>query len=123
MTTKLKDLCARDLDTYVVIEQPSDVDDGMGGKKAGWDQVADGWAKIEPGKGKERVVAQRVESQVFHAVFMRMPLDTKIDNSMRIRYKDPYGTPVFYNVRAVVDMEMRHQFLELTCEEGVGTWQ
>ncbi len=119
---KNKKICATDLSTYIVIEQPSDEDDGMGGKKAGWDQIMEAWALIEPGKGKERIVAQRVESQVFHAVFIRMALDVKIDNSMRVRYRDAYGTAVFYNIRAVVDLDMKHEFLELTCEEGVGTW-
>lgn len=117
-----KCICATDLDTFVVLEAPSTEPDDMAGVKAGWNTVIEAWAKIEPGKGKERYVASRNQSEVFHAVFIRLMPEVKIDNSMRVRFVDAYGKQVYYNVRAVIDLENKHQFLELTCEEGIDTW-
>lgn len=120
MSTK-KCICAADLSQPIVIETPTDEPDGMGGKLDGWDQVMDAWALVEPGKGKERFVAGRLQSEVFHTVTIRFPFDVEIVSGMRVRFRNPYNRDVIYNIRAVVDVMLKHEFLEITCEEGVGT--
>ena len=79
-----------------------------------WADTATVWARIEPLSGRERLAAQRIEDTVTHRVTIRYR------SGVSARQRIAFGVRVF-NIRAVLDVDERNEWLELLCEEGVAT--
>jgi SPP1 family predicted phage head-tail adaptor len=101
----------------LAIEAPAPQADGYGGQGDPWTSpitLARVWGRVEPLRGRERLHGLQLEVQVTHRVTIRHRDDVTARHRLRL------GARVF-NVRAVIDVEERHRFLELLCEEGVAT--
>jgi SPP1 family predicted phage head-tail adaptor len=97
----------------VTLQQPNDVPDGAGGFTRSWSDLASVWARIEPLSGAERLRAVQLESAVSHRVTLRYR--EGVSASLRLKF----GARVF-NIRAVINLEERKDYLDLLCEEGAG---
>lgn len=94
------------------IQQLVNIDDGAGGSIETWQDIATVWAAIEPLRGNERYTAQQVQSTLSHKVTIRYREGIK--PQMRLTYKGRV-----FEVESVIDVEERHQWLELLCSEVV----
>ncbi|ESR22795.1 putative head-tail adaptor [Lutibaculum baratangense AMV1] len=92
------------------LEAPVTADDGSGGTTASWNLVTTLWARVEPLSAVERLTAERLEAAVTHRVTIRH----RAGVTHRMRFV--LGTRVL-EIRGIRDLEERHRYLELTCEE------
>ncbi len=87
-------------------------DDGMGGSRSGWQDIATRWALVRPMTGRERLAADKVEASANYLIVVRAPCD--------VREKDivVWGESAL-NVRFVKRRGTRALFLEIEAEMGV----
>lgn len=96
----------------VTIQAPGPpVDDGGGGVTVFWTDLATVWAAIRPVSNVERYYAQQVEASTTHEIFIRWRGDVK--NAMRVLHRG-----AVYDIKSVLDLDGRHRFLKLQCEEA-----
>lgn len=88
--------------------------DGAGGYLLDWETVDTVWAEVRPTGARERATAMRLRSEITHRVVIRYRADMTLDGEWRLR-----SDGRAFNVRAAIDLEERHRFWELLCEEGV----
>ncbi len=96
----------------VIIQQLVNTDDGAGGSIETWQDIATVWAAIEPLRDNERYTAQQVQSTLSHKVTIRYHEGVK--PQMRLAYKGR-----IFDIVSAIDIEERHQWLELLCSEVV----
>lgn len=94
----------------VVLEQPLDTPDDIGGAVRTWTPVATIWAQIAPVAGVERREGAREESAITHRVLIRWRPD--VTGAMRL----VEGARVFA-IHAALDHDSRRRFMLLQCEE------
>ena len=109
---KCCDLYAGKLIHKITIERETAVPDGYGGSTDTWSTHKSLKAFIKPISGRERLHSQRLEASMSHKVFIRFSGD--IIASDRVNYNGR-----FFQIRAIVNIEERNKWIELTCEEGV----
>ena len=102
------------LDHRLTIEQMAQTPDGAGGYALGWQTYLSVWGQIEPGGGREHLVAFALQSSVTYRVIIRRQIG--VTTAMRVKA----GARVF-KILAVEDQGPRGRFLELLCEERVAT--
>ena len=108
---------ARDLRHRVVLEAEAPAPDGGGGQGDPWaaaTTIATLRASITPLSGRERLHAQQLEAGVTHRILLRYR--PGVTARQRLRFGDR-----LFNIRAVIDVEERHRWLEILAEEGVAT--
>lgn len=107
------DLSAR-LRQRITIEQPVEVDDGLGGTDITWGGVVTVWAEVIPlNSGRnETSFAYQQEARLRHRITIRYR--DGIDASMRINFEGRY-----FNIRSVTDVAEGKTILEIIAEEGV----
>lgn len=101
----------------LTIEEEVRVADGGGGFDLSWQAIATEpvvWGRVTPLSGREVLRASQLQTPVSHRVTIRYRAD--VTASMRLTL----GSRVF-NIRALINVEERDRWLELTCEEGVAT--
>lgn len=99
----------------VTIQSPPDPADPEAQNQEGeptrpWNDVADRWASIEPRGGGESFQAGQVVATTTHLITIRYLAG--VNEFCRVKF----GSRYFYVTRAD-DLEERHVWLELTCEE------
>jgi SPP1 family predicted phage head-tail adaptor len=113
---KCCDLTPGDLDRKVEFLEIVKAPDGAGGftKPAPTSLVPPltTWAKIRPASGRELVYAARIDAKGYDYVYVRY--NERITELLIMRYKDRD-----YNVRSVIDMGARHEWMEIVVERGV----
>lgn len=108
-----RELASR-LKQRIIIQQPIETADGVGGTTRSWNDVATVWAELVPlrsGRG-EALVNRQLEATVTHRVTIRYRAD--VTTAMRINY----GGRVF-NIRSVTNIGEANVTLEMLAEEGV----
>lgn len=101
-----------DLDQRLVLEQPLDTLDEIGGVERTWVTVDDVWAQVTPVSGREEFAGEREASVITHRVLIRWRPD--VTGAMRLRL----GNRVLA-IHAALDWDERRRFLRLQCEEIV----
>lgn len=96
----------------VTIEAPSSTKDTSGQLVTSWAPIRETWAYIETLTGGEAIQAQAVVSQA--SVRIEMRYRPGITAAMRARY----GSQIF-DIGAVIDVDMRHETLQLLCTTGL----
>ena len=102
----------------LTIQQEVHTSDGAGGHTRSWQTVADVWAQIVPlGSGanhigREKWIAEQLQSEVTHRVWMRYRADVRPD--MRLRFENRV-----FNIRYVINSEEKDAMLSLLVQEGV----
>lgn len=99
-----------DLRQRVTLEEVARVDDGGGGASESWVAVAVLWASVEPVGGDEDIVADVIDGNVTHEVWLRYR--DGVVPAMRVTM----GTRVFEILR-VIDVDERHRWLRILCNE------
>jgi SPP1 family predicted phage head-tail adaptor len=94
----------------VVIEQPTNADDGGGSKVPSWSTLYTTRAKISDPKAHEKISAEKMEQKITHVVTMRYR--SGIDTGMRIRF----GSRYFY-IKTITNPGERNRWLVMTAEE------
>ena len=106
---------ACDMRHKIVFQAGNATDDGGGGLGNPWASpttVATVSACIEPLKGFERLRAMQLESPVSHKITMRYRSGLKPEHRIK------FGTR-FFNIRSIINLEERNQWLEVFADEGV----
>lgn len=111
---KCCDLTSGLLRHQITIERETKTKDGVGGYSSSWDTHLQPYSYIKPVSGFERLQAMRLEASISHKIYIRYvadisPNDRIIFNSRQMQ------------IRAIINIEERNKWLELTCDEGVVT--
>lgn len=111
---KCCDISAGMLKQPIIIERATKTPDGSGGHTVVWATVASPRALVRPVSGRERVWGDSLEANVTHRIMIRyrsglLPAD-------RIKL----GTRTM-QIRAILDLEEAHKWIEIQAEEGVAT--
>lgn len=114
---KCCDLTAGMLRHTVAFENPPAVNDGQGGFEGAWTPIATAAAvrgALKPASGNERYFAGQLESPITHHFYTRYRTD--ITSKARMVYEGR-----LFQVRAILDIEERKRWFDITLEEGVAT--
>lgn len=99
-----------ELRSRVVVQSATRTPDEGGGYATAWEDGASLWAKVEPLEGSELLRAQQLQARVSHRVTIRYRRGLTAAQRLRL------GSRVL-EVHQVVDVDERHEFMELLCEE------
>ena len=94
----------------ITFQKSTQMDDGYGGGEQIWTDIFSVWASVEPISGREYYEAMAVQHQVTHRIKTRYRSD--VTPEMRVTHDGK-----IYGVESVVDIGMRHRFLEILCRE------
>lgn len=83
----------------------------MGQDKGGWQDYKRAWATVKPYKSSESAFMSKLKPSVTHRVYVRYREDITAD--MRI----VYGKHIFEIAGPPLDIDERHELLEIQCEE------
>ncbi len=100
-----------DLTERVTLRKPVETEDGYGGKRKTWQDVADVWAGIQSVSSGVRFFAQQRLGEVTHKIYLRHRSD--VDLGWQIRCGEDH-----YSVSSLINLGGR--FLELLCIEVKG---
>ena len=111
-----KGMAAGSLRHKINIERAVKVSDGMGGNFVSWKAITDNpiKAKVLPLSGTEALKSMRLEANISHRITIRFRAG--LLPSDRINYNGR-----IMQIRSKIDLEERHRWLELMCEEGAAT--
>lgn len=103
---------AGDLRRQVLLQRREVAQDDYGQRSITWVDVATTFAEINPLSGRELELAQAIKAEVSHTITIRYR--PNITSALRVVYQGRY-----FNIHAVMDVDMRHRTLELSCSEGL----
>lgn len=107
-------LSAANLREPLVFQRQTLTSDGKGGQAITWQTLFSTYGEVKPLSGRETMFAMKLEGKVTHRIYIRYRSDlTEVDRVV-VR-NEPY------QIRAVLNIEMRNRWLELLCEQGVAT--
>lgn len=95
----------------VALQSRSTVNDGFGQDMNAWTTVGTPFAEIEPAFGTSQQSGEAQTSSITHVLTIRFR--PNITARMRV----VYGARIF-EILSVIDLEERHFWLQLLCEEG-----
>lgn len=108
----MKMLCSQELNRRISIERPVLTDNGSGGATVVWMKVCETWAKMRPARGVERIAHGQLTATTMETITIRYIAE--LDERWRLNFEGR-----LFNIRDIADLEERHIYLELSCEEGV----
>lgn len=111
---KCCDLHAGALREPITIQRKVSVSDGMGGQAISWTDLATVRAHVKPLSGREALQAMQLQASITHRIYMRYRADLLPSDRLVMR-----GQPL--QIRAILNMEMRNQWLEVSADSGVAT--
>jgi SPP1 family predicted phage head-tail adaptor len=111
---KCCELTAGALREPLTFQRKLTVSDGMGGQAIQWIDLYTTRGQVKPISGREALQAMQLTASVTHRVYVRYRADLTAADRVVMR-----GNPM--QIRAVLNMEMRNQWLELMCDAGVAT--
>lgn len=88
--------------------------DDYGGHEESWGDDFTLWAAVEPANGRERFFAGKVEQVVTHKITIRAGA------GVSTKHRIAFGCRLF-QIHGIVNLEERGKFMELSCQEGVGS--
>lgn len=86
--------------------------DGQGGYVAAWTTIHTVWAKIESDTGAEKLMAQKIEANYDHKIFIRNIAG--LDEKMRIEFQGRY-----FHIKSVKREDERRWWIEILAKEGM----
>ena len=96
----------------LVIEQPTETQDGHGQAVPSWSTFATVWGALDPLNGREIFAAAQVQAEI--TARARIRYLAGVTPKMRITFESK-----IYAITAVIDRDLRHRELELLLAEGV----
>jgi SPP1 family predicted phage head-tail adaptor len=88
--------------------------DGKGGQAVAWQTLFTTYGEVMPLSGREQMFAMKLEGRITHRMYIRYRADLSEVDRVVVRNEA-------YQIRAVINIEMRNRWLELLCEQGVAT--
>ncbi|CAN8139674.1 putative Phage head-tail adaptor, SPP1 family [uncultured Thiomicrorhabdus sp.] len=105
---------AGDLRHSVTFQEMQTIEDGIGGRSKVWVDVKTLKCKVKPLNGKERLFADRIESNTTHKIICRYnPL---INSKLRAVFKGRV-----MQIKSVINIDERNKWLEIHSVEGENT--
>lgn len=99
----------------VIFQRESRTADGAGGYSLGWTTLCTVWGQNAPEKGRERVAAGRIESDLSGVLVVRSSSETRaVTTSDKVLIDN-----VAHNIRSISNPDQRNRFLEMVVERGV----
>jgi SPP1 family predicted phage head-tail adaptor len=108
------DLTAGSLRETITVQRQVSQSDGMGGQAIQWEELFTTRAQVKPLSGREALQAMQLQASITHRIYIRYRADLTPADRILLR-----GLPL--QIRAILNMEMRNQWLELSCDQGVAT--
>jgi SPP1 family predicted phage head-tail adaptor len=108
------DLTAAKMREPLTVQRKVTVSDGMGGQVVQWVTLFTTRGEVKPLSGREALQAMQLQASITHRIYMRYRADLTAADRIIMR-----GQPL--QIRAVLNMEMRNRWLELSCDQGVAT--
>ncbi len=99
-----------DLTHRLRLEAPIRTSDETGGAALTWALIAEVYASIRSVSGSERLENDRLAGAITHAIWLRHRAE------LTTQHRLSYGTRIF-EIRAILDRDGRHRFVECRCEE------
>lgn len=112
MACKCSDISVTTLNRVIIIQTPTRTSDEFGGGTVTWATFSTVWSHINPKNAREDFHSKHLEHRVTHEITIRY-LSGVLSN-MRISY----GSRIF-QIKGIMNVEEKNQFLILKCEEGV----
>jgi SPP1 family predicted phage head-tail adaptor len=84
----------------------------MGGFVDVWNQAAVVWAKMTTIKSDEAIQAMSTTGTAIHNITIRYRTD------VRANWRVRYGSRYFAIIGPLIDVNFKHEFLELKCKES-----
>ncbi len=103
------------LRTPLRIEEYAETRTSDGGVADAWSVTRTVWARLQGLRGRELFSAQQINPQTSHKVTIRYCKGL----TSNARLVDIASSRIF-NIESVVDIEDRHQFMQLLCTEVAG---
>jgi len=103
----------------VTLQSPVETLDSHGQPVKTWADVADVWAGVEPLRGRERAAIGpdvHGDAQDINELDTRVPIRYRSDVTIdwRVEFEDRH-----FEIKAIIDPDMRHRELDLLCKEVV----
>ena len=98
----------------LIFQRLMPVSDGYGGQVATWVPILTTRGMVEPLSGREALFAMQREATVTHRIYVRYRADLTPADRVLLR-----GQPL--QITAILNIEMRDQWLQLSCDSGVAT--
>lgn len=95
----------------ISLQYKTKVSDGMLGTIDSWVTACTCWAKISTIKSDEAIQAMATTGTVIHNITIRYRRD------VRTNWRVKYGSRFFAIIGPPVDINFKHEFLELKCKE------
>jgi SPP1 family predicted phage head-tail adaptor len=111
---KCCDLTAGSLREPLTVQRKVAVSDGMGGQAIQWLDLYTTRGQVKPLSGREALQAMQLQASITHRVYVRYRADIKPADRIVMR-----GQPL--QIRSILNIEMRNQWLEMLCDAGVAT--
>lgn len=103
-----------DLFTVALAQKPFMVSDSMGGQITEWVDDYEFYAEINPVKGSETTVADKLEAANYYLLWARW--DPRLTESHRVVCDE-----LTMNIRSISNYLGRRQWMDIRCESGVGS--
>ena len=101
----------------VDVQRRSLTRDGVGGQSEVWTFLSTIWVEIKALTGRELEAAQAVRATDTHQINLRYYPGLSAKD--RLVFTDPEALQHLYAITSVVDMEMRHRYMQCTAVEGL----
>jgi SPP1 family predicted phage head-tail adaptor len=111
---KCCELTAASLREPLTFQRKISTPDSIGGQTVQWIDLYTTRGQVTPLSGREALQAMQLTASITHRVYVRYRADLTAADRVVMR-----GNPM--QIRAVLNMEMRNQWLELMCDAGVAT--
>lgn len=111
---KCCDITAGMLRESLTLQREVSAPDAFGGQVKEFQTYATTKGAVTPLSGREAVYGMQLEASITHRIYMRYRADLKPKDRIVLR-----GVPL--QVRAVINLELRNKWLEVTCDQGVAT--
>lgn len=100
-----------EMNRRIELQSKTSVTDNMGGFTDTWATVATVWAKMTTIKSDEAIQAMATTGAAIHNITIRYRPDVK--SYWRVKYSTRY----FALIAPPIDVNFKHEFLELKCKE------
>lgn len=101
------------LKDYVTILKPNDTPDSAGQRNSTFVTLRQCWAEVVQMRGSELMEARQIYSKVSTRVRCRYNDGKDVTAAMQIQV----GDSRILDIAAVIDVERRHQMIEMLCQE------
>jgi len=101
-----------EMDKQIILQYKIRVSDGMGGWVDSYVNAATVWAKMRTLKSDEAIQAMSTTGIAIHNITIRYRTD------VRANWRVKYGSRYFAIIGPPIDVNFKHEFLELKCKES-----